>query len=114
MTDPLLKSAWRLKETPRLRVTELVQTCETAPAQWEGRIDGGGWIYVRQRHDELNIGIGNTLESAVMASMSMAPNLPFLSMPSDWINFHDLVALTDHAIKWPSADRVRPGRSAYP
>ena len=54
----------------KVKVVEVEQTCGGWPAQWEGRTDDGRWIYARYRHGCLGIGVGATLDEAVVASFS--------------------------------------------
>lgn len=46
-------------------VVELKMTCLACPAQWEGRMSDGRWVYVRFRHGRLSLGYGVTLSRAV-------------------------------------------------
>jgi hypothetical protein len=46
-------------------VTQLTKTCESFPAQWEGMLDDGRYIYARYRSGLLEIGVGQTLNLAV-------------------------------------------------
>jgi hypothetical protein len=50
-------------------VTELEKTCDACPAQWEGRLEDGRYIYVRFRSGHLTIGVGATSSEAVGNSM---------------------------------------------
>jgi hypothetical protein len=50
---------------PRPTVVELAQTCGACPAQWEGRTDDGGHVYIRFRFGMLTAGFGATLDDAV-------------------------------------------------
>lgn len=52
-------------------VTELKQTCNSCPSQWEGRLADGGYIYVRYRGGVLRIGTGSSDADAVAAAMDM-------------------------------------------
>ena len=46
-------------------VTELVQTCDSCPSQWEGRIEDGRHVYIRYRWGRLQVGIADTLDEAI-------------------------------------------------
>ena len=46
-------------------VTSLEMTCESCPAQWEGKLTDGNHVYIRWRHNELRVGVGPTLWDAV-------------------------------------------------
>ena len=52
-----------------IRVTELRQTCNMCPSQWEGRTDDGQYIYVRYRHGYLSVSVGPTVDAAVCGSV---------------------------------------------
>lgn len=47
------------------KVATLQKTCESHPAQWEGRLADGRFIYVKFRWGHLRIGIGETPAAAV-------------------------------------------------
>jgi hypothetical protein len=53
--------------TREIVVTELVETCPSSPAQWEGRTSDGKVLYIRYRYGFLYVGIGDTLPDAVLA-----------------------------------------------
>ena len=48
-----------------IRVTELRQTCEMCPSQWEGRTDDGRYVYIRYRHGSLTVDTGQTMDDAI-------------------------------------------------
>ncbi|RZJ17087.1 MAG: hypothetical protein EON91_10750 [Brevundimonas sp.] len=41
-----------------LRVVSLTQTCGRSPAQWEGRLDDDRPIFIRYRHGNLTVQLG--------------------------------------------------------
>lgn len=43
---------------PKPVVVQLKQTCDVAPAQWEGRTDGDRPVYIKGRHGVLSVRIG--------------------------------------------------------
>ena len=52
-------------------IIDLVQTCLSAPSQWEGVLSDGRWLYVRYRHGDLSMGVGATLDEALASSASL-------------------------------------------
>lgn len=53
-----------------LQIKTLTQTCRACPSQWEGQLVDGRPVYVRFRHGELSIRIGEAgggIESAIDA-----------------------------------------------
>lgn len=54
------------------RVTELTQTCESCPAQWQGRTDDGKFVYIRYRWGKLECGVADTLHDAVLGRTHIA------------------------------------------
>jgi len=53
-----------------LELATLTRTCLACPSQWEGTLDDGRAIYVRYRHGELSVGIGEDIDDAVRNGMS--------------------------------------------
>lgn len=49
------------------RITELLQTCEAMPSQWEGSTEDGECVYIRYRGGQGRIGFGQDLHEAVLA-----------------------------------------------
>lgn len=49
----------------RLVVTELQNTCDVCPSQWEGTLADGRCVYIRYRAGRLGFGIGATVWGAV-------------------------------------------------
>ena len=47
-------------------VTELEQTCEISPSQWEGKAEDGQFVYIRYRWGWLEIGVDKTMNQAVV------------------------------------------------
>lgn len=41
----------------KIKIKEITRTCESCPAQWEGKTDDGRMIYVRYRWGHLSIRI---------------------------------------------------------
>jgi len=57
------------------KVVELTKTCKACPAQWEGQLDDGRVIYVRYRWGGLSVGMGATLDDALVHRVSVTlPN----------------------------------------
>lgn len=52
-----------------LRGAEVEKTCSACPAQWEGRLADGRFVYVRYRHGWLSIGLGASSDEAVERAM---------------------------------------------
>lgn len=53
---------------PPLVLTELRQTCDACPSQWEGTTDDGRPVYIRFRHGWLSVRLGlkgGDIDSAV-------------------------------------------------
>jgi hypothetical protein len=48
-----------------MKIVELRHTCEACPAQWEGRLEDGRYLYVRYRWGTLQVGLGPTFGDAV-------------------------------------------------
>ena len=51
-------------------ISELTQTCEACPSQWEGRTFDGRHVYIRYRWGKLCMGIGDTPDKAVESAMT--------------------------------------------
>jgi hypothetical protein len=51
-----------MSPTPLPRVISLEQTCTACPSQWEGGLEGGGYVYIRYRWGALSVGIGPSEE----------------------------------------------------
>jgi hypothetical protein len=49
-------------------VTTLVRTCLRSPSQWQGQTSDGRVVYVRYRWGCLEIGIGTSLDDAILNS----------------------------------------------
>jgi len=43
----------------------LEKTCPACPAQWEGELSDGTFVYIRYRHGVLTVGFGETHDDAV-------------------------------------------------
>lgn len=48
-----------------MKVKTLKKACLACPSQWEGDLDDGRVVYVRYRHGELSVGVGETINAAV-------------------------------------------------
>lgn len=46
-------------------VKALTKTCEAFPAQWEGQLEDGRWVYIRVRYGILSVGFGETRDAAI-------------------------------------------------
>jgi hypothetical protein len=83
-----------------VKVTEIKQTCTACPSQWEGKTDDGQFIYVRSRHDYLEISLGSTIDDAIWGDkrtvvVSMDDNA------AGWLEYDELKKLTADKIDWP-------------
>jgi hypothetical protein len=47
-------------------ITELKRTCSAFPTQWEGKLGNKEYIYIRYRFGNFTIGIGESLDEAVI------------------------------------------------
>lgn len=52
----------------RLVIKTLRLTCSVAPEQYEGELEDGRVIYIRERYGNFRVGLGATLEEAVLAA----------------------------------------------
>ncbi len=57
-------------DDPVLKPVMLKRTCIACPSQWEGVLEDGRTIYVRYRHGELSVGVGDDINEAVRNGMS--------------------------------------------
>ncbi len=48
-----------------MKLTSLEKTCWACPAQWEGQLDDGRYIYIRYRWGYLQVGYGKTIDEAI-------------------------------------------------
>jgi hypothetical protein len=48
------------------RIATIRRTCAACPAQWEGSTEDGKSVYIRFRWGVLAIGVGQTMDEAVM------------------------------------------------
>jgi hypothetical protein len=51
-----------MSTTPLPRVIALEQTCTACPSQWEGGLEGGGYVYIRYRWGGLTVEVGPSEE----------------------------------------------------
>lgn len=92
-------------------VSELAQTLEARPSQWEGLLDDGRHIYVRFRYGNLQVGVGLTLEDAVTDDNTFNQQI---SHPFDGIlTYQGLIAATQGLFTWPAEEEV-PMRNHKP
>jgi hypothetical protein len=47
------------------KLVALTKTCTACPSQWEGVLEDGRAVYVRYRHGELSVGVGDGIDEAV-------------------------------------------------
>lgn len=95
-------------------VTSIVKTCESCPAQWEGRTQDGRWVYARYRSGTLRVGVGDTLTDAVRAGSGMVPS-PTPPVFSEDVgdaldgvmSYDTLKMLTAECVQWPSTESER-------
>jgi len=64
MTDAPRPSSWRV-------------TCESCPWQVEGQLEDGRWFYLRHRNCSLQLGVGATLEEAIVNTFDLATHLTY-------------------------------------
>lgn len=64
-----------------IKIAKIVQSCIACPQQWEALADDGRIVYIRERWDNLSVGIGNTLDEAVSEDIykTIIPNCQLLS-----------------------------------
>lgn len=58
-----------------INVVSVIKTCESVPAQWEGRTDDDCAVYVRYRYGWLTIGVsepGGSIDDAIDAPDAFA------------------------------------------
>ena len=82
-----------------IEVVSLTKTCESCPAQWEGRTAAGGFVYVRYRFGGLQVGIGITLDAAV------ADETIDREVGDDYdgcLEYDELKRLTLGDVRWPA------------
>ena len=48
-----------------MKLRTLEKTCEACPAQWEGQLEDGRYVYVRYRWGVLRVGMGDTKDQAI-------------------------------------------------
>lgn len=53
----------------RAKVIRMERTCDAYPSQWEGELDDGRAVFVHYRQGRGRIGIGNTVDDAVDATI---------------------------------------------
>jgi hypothetical protein len=82
-----------------IAVRELTQTCDCSPAQWQGRLLDGRWIYVRYRWGHLQIGTGASLDDAVDDAIATRGERHGDEYDGH-ISYQDLRRLAPH-IDWP-------------
>jgi len=61
------------KKPKKLKVIELSLTCDACPTQWEGKTDDGEFLYIRYRFGNLTVGLGKTIDEAVMNKIFEVP-----------------------------------------
>jgi hypothetical protein len=100
MTIPHCESCTCYK--PKIRVTEITQTCTACPSQWDGHTEDGYTIYVRFRHGYLSVRRSRKesrdVGEAVMGDEVFAYNHPDAD---GFIDFEELKQITKGVIVWP-------------
>jgi len=48
-----------------MKLENVEQTCFAVPSQWEADTDNGLKVYIRYRHGNFTVGIGETVDDAV-------------------------------------------------
>lgn len=81
-------------------VLEVHQTCVARPAQWEGRLDDGRYVYARYRYGNLQIGVGSTLEDAVSDDNTFNRQLSHSS--DGTLTYQGLIDATAGIFTWPT------------
>lgn len=92
-----------------INVVSVIKTCESVPAQWEGRTDDDCAIYVRYRHGWLEISVsrpGGTVDDAIGAQLGEATGETVLSakMGDDYdghMSAETLMMRTAGIVSWP-------------
>jgi hypothetical protein len=85
-----------------VRVSKLTQTCTKSPTQWEGRTSDGRQVYVRYRWGWLTIGIGQTLDEAVINEKNLFERQLGEKQDGD-LDYAKLRAVTDGLVEWPES-----------
>lgn len=79
-------------------VRELELTCESCPAQWQGRTVDGRFVYVRYRSGWLQVGVGDTFKAAVCDESDVRR----LGDGYDgFMTYEELKAATRGRVEWP-------------
>lgn len=50
----------------KIKISEIVQTCEACPSQWEGTLEDGRAIYIRYRWGGLSVRLSETPTDEIM------------------------------------------------
>lgn len=97
----------------RVKVVAVVQTCGMCPSQWEGIADDGREVYARYRHGRLYVGIGATLDDAVMAGVCGRGEMLYEGDHGDewggYMTFDEMARHTAHVLDWPVGSEVTRG-----
>jgi len=82
-----------------LKVVKVRQTCSGNPSQWEGITEDGQFIYVRYRWGYLQIGKGETLDTAVFDESIFGKQI---GLDRDGhIGYSELKEWTWNRVEWP-------------
>lgn len=55
----------KMKNTSKLTIKNIVQTCYACPSQWEAETLDGKAVYIRYRHGVLSVRLGKTIYQAI-------------------------------------------------
>lgn len=86
-----------------IKIQKLINTCESCPAQWEGKTDEGKMVYIRYRWGNLSVRISaeqsNDIYEAVggieIFNQQLNDNL------HGWLSYEELKTITADIIKFP-------------
>lgn len=88
------------------RVVEVTKTTTACPAQWEGKLEDGCFLYIRFRHGRLYVGCGRTMEVAVWpegdGSILLLKSVG--DMYDGYMEFEELQEHTKHVLDWQCND----------
>jgi hypothetical protein len=84
-----------------LKVVEIERTCQAFPSQWEGKTDDGRFVYVRFRWGLLRIGVGATLDLAIIDEQTTIFERQLSDARDGELSFEQLRAATTGVVDWP-------------
>lgn len=69
-TTELRSVSVRLVPNGTPKIVQLAKTCDACPAQWEGKLEDGRFVYIRYRHGYLTAGAGPTPDDALYGTFA--------------------------------------------